>query len=152
MLRRKTGRAFHMTQQELTSVLHLQINRQQVASCCPQILGIKCYFSYWWYYGVCLKKIVWNECDMRETLTSKTMTKVSLMARRWKYSGSRSPFLSLKPRYLHRTITIITKCQKYLCLFQCWTGVLAMVYHASHSVMSFIHCKLPWLWHSSIKS
>lgn len=33
-------------------------------------------------------------------LTSNTMTKVSLMARRWKYSGTKSPFLSLKPRYL----------------------------------------------------
>lgn len=50
-------------------------------------------------------KTSWNELDVWETLTSNTMTKASLMARRWKYSGSNSPFLSLKPRNLHRATT-----------------------------------------------
>lgn len=40
-----------------------------------------------------------------QRLTSKMMTKVSRMARRWKYSGSNSPLSFLKPRYLQRVTT-----------------------------------------------
>lgn len=46
-------------------------------------------------------------CDEWETLTSKTMTKLSCMAMRWKNSGRYSPFSSLKPRYLPRTTTTL---------------------------------------------
>lgn len=47
---------------------------------------------------------------MCETLTSKTMTKLSCMARRWKNSGRYSPFSSLKPWYLPRTTTTTLCC------------------------------------------